>query len=319
MGSPDKNNDFKNKRKEWLEVIRGDDPHSITNQLIEMTWDAASYRVINEARRLAPVTPEGKGVQLSGLVHTLVDRTFFTSQMSAVRRLVDTSGIRGARGVYSLDGLLKDMQSNHQLFTREAMFYAMGLEYDYTQIQLDRDEFVRQQYRNGNKSFFIPEKLNWEKNEHLHAQIDRLSGINQNKRTPDDKVPKSLFKNLIARLEADSKDLSKYVDKYIAHASATCNRPKADPSDAGVTLGHLLKALQTIAEVASFTAREVLADGCPTFLATFVGGDKFIYMDRPLVSPENRGKIEEAWQKFEQETGKWSQWSIDEYEQAFNS
>jgi len=49
------------KRNQWLDVLYGKDQNSIINQLTNMTltWNAASFPVINEARLLAPEDPEG--------------------------------------------------------------------------------------------------------------------------------------------------------------------------------------------------------------------------------------------------------------------
>src|SRR5579864_3290937 len=93
-----------------------------------MTWDVATYRVINEARRLAPTAPEG-GVQLNGLVHSFLDRSFLCSQALVVRRLGDAEGLTGKKGVYSLIGLLKDMCNHYYLFTRESMLEAEAVPY----------------------------------------------------------------------------------------------------------------------------------------------------------------------------------------------
>ena len=96
--------EFACKRDQWIEWLSGKDPHSITNQIIQMVWDAAVWRVINEARGLAPDAEEG-GVQLNGDMHRLIDRTSFQSQAAAIRRLMDKSRVTGNRGVYSLYGL----------------------------------------------------------------------------------------------------------------------------------------------------------------------------------------------------------------------
>ena len=80
---------LKVKRKQWLKVLAGEDRHSIIKQLSQLAWNAASFQVVNEARRVAPSDPEG-GVQLNGLMHQLLDRGFFSNQVVGIRRLNDT-------------------------------------------------------------------------------------------------------------------------------------------------------------------------------------------------------------------------------------
>ena len=79
---------FKAKREQWLEQLCGQDRHSVVNQISRMIWDAAAFRIINEARRYAENADDG-GVKLNGMVHQLLNKGFLASQASAIRRLMD--------------------------------------------------------------------------------------------------------------------------------------------------------------------------------------------------------------------------------------
>jgi hypothetical protein len=79
---------FAAKRKEWRRVLRGKDRNAVFNQITRMLWDAAAYRIVNEARSLAPAANEG-GVQLNGLMHRLIDDCFSVTQLVAIRRILD--------------------------------------------------------------------------------------------------------------------------------------------------------------------------------------------------------------------------------------
>jgi hypothetical protein len=58
--------EFATKRAEWLRVLCSRDRNAIFNQIGRMLWDAAAYRILNEARARAEPAKEG-GVQLNGL------------------------------------------------------------------------------------------------------------------------------------------------------------------------------------------------------------------------------------------------------------
>lgn len=78
MSAADQEVTLPGKRKLWLEVLSGKDKHSVVHQITAMTWNAAAYQVVKEARRLAPADPEG-GVQLNGMLHRLIDHGFFNT------------------------------------------------------------------------------------------------------------------------------------------------------------------------------------------------------------------------------------------------
>jgi hypothetical protein len=147
------------KRKQWLEVLSGSDQNSINRQLAQLTWDAAAYRVINEARLFAkPVDPRNPhgNVQLSGLMHNLIERGFFISQMVAIRRLTDKSSLDGSMGVYSLTGLLNDILKHHYLITRRSIFDAEQIEYEAATIERRAHKFYEEQRQAGQHAYGIP-------------------------------------------------------------------------------------------------------------------------------------------------------------------
>jgi hypothetical protein len=86
-----------------------------------MIWNAAAFRMINEARRHAPQNQHGAPC-VNALLHALLDRCFFESQMLAVRRQLDDDGLRGKRGVFSLRSLLDDLSEHRAILTRKNFF-----------------------------------------------------------------------------------------------------------------------------------------------------------------------------------------------------
>ena len=123
--------------------------------MCRMIWNAAAFRVINEARRLAPPAEEDT-VQLNGLVHELIDEGFFEGQLLAIRRLTDRYPITGDRrgyDVWSLTSLLNDMQDHAVLMTRANFFAAEGLEYDVDSVRQRANEYLDRELRERQVAF----------------------------------------------------------------------------------------------------------------------------------------------------------------------
>lgn len=143
---------FVEQRQLWIECFSGEDPNSVCKQLYQMIWNAAAYRIVNEARRLAPLAKEG-GVQLNGMMHRLIDSCFWDSQVLAVRRLMDIYPIeeqeskKRDKSVFSLTGLLEDMEHHVHFLTRGNILAAEGLEYDADAVRRKEDAYCCEQIR----------------------------------------------------------------------------------------------------------------------------------------------------------------------------
>src|ERR1039458_7298935 len=90
--------------RHWKEWFAGEDRHSIRNQLTEMLWNDAVFRIINATRTGSPVH-EGRNAEVNPDLHRFMDQGYVHFQVSAVRRLVDPYPPHGDRGVYSLVSL----------------------------------------------------------------------------------------------------------------------------------------------------------------------------------------------------------------------
>jgi len=315
------------KRKVWLEVLSGKDRHSITKQITRMTWDATAFRVVNEARRLAPRDPDG-GVQLNGLMYSLLDRAFFASHMATVRRLAqkrrpgrqtDKQPLwEGNLGVYSLSALLQDMLNHRNLLTRKAIFAAEGLEYDYEPTQqkffasLDKQRGKNQKASDDTP----PPPFCWLDSEKRHEQIDSLAGVQAQGRQPGDMVRKEVFDNLQRKVDGVCEVVVKHVNKFIAHAATPESRATVGADEAGLMLNHLWQAHQHLCEVASFLAIYVLGDSFPGPLP-IPQYDQFKYIERPLIDASQVGKLSDLWRQIEKEADGWSQWGLDQYAKEF--
>jgi len=269
---------FEQKRKQWIEWLFGDDRHSINNQVARILWDAAIWNTINEARRLAPEA-DGGGVQLNPMIHHFIDRNFFVAQAVAIRRLIDSGGVKGKRGVHSLSGLLNDMASNATLLRRDHMLRAEN-----------HDE-----YGTG------PRELS----------IDKMVGVEHDNRSPTDTIRPELFEHLKAELTTRCELVKQYVDKFIAHAATPDSRLTVNADDIDILRNTLSEARKRMLQTATFLGTCVLYETniCPLASDT---GNKFLHIDRPLVQTEDIPKLGEAWVDYQQRTNRWSGWRLDD-------
>ncbi|HTV46825.1 MAG TPA: hypothetical protein VMG59_00145 [Phycisphaerae bacterium] len=282
---------LKEKRKQWLEVLSGEDPHSIFQQIAGMTEDAASFLIINEARRLAPPAPDG-GVQLNGLIHDLIDRGFYCCQLSAIRRLSDKAPLKGEKGVYSLISLINDMDHHHPLFTREAIFEAEGLEYDPEVIRTKQEKYRAEKKKSGETVSFLPDELSLEETVRRHKQIDYLAKVYPNDRKPDDLIDKNFLPSIKYKVLSACKDIINIVNKYIAHASTPQSRKVVKVND--VTLNDIRNSHRHICEAVSFISIYILGEYTSYAFLPASLPEQLTYLERPLIEESNFIEIDKV-------------------------
>ena len=302
---------FKKKRNLWVSCMSGADPHSIQHQIGNMLWDAAVYRIVNEARRIAAPAPGG-GVQLNGPVHGLMDKGFYIGQMMAVRRLKDRQGLYGQRGTYSLAGLLQDIKDNAHLMRREHLFAAEGMEYDCETVRREYQEWRLAQDRAGKKTCPMPIKFYYCRHEQRHRIIDDLAGVQPTKRCAKDVVRPEIPECLLRRLNGACDRIHAHANKFVAHAATPQSRASMDAKDLRVSLGDLWNAHETIYKIAVFVSVHLLNDAMFSALPV-PSFDQFDYIDRPLVPSDHVGDLAAAWDAYEAETKGWRTWEVDAF------
>ncbi len=313
------NSELAIKRQQWLEVLGGQDQHSIGRQLAQIAWDAASFAVINEARRFAAPDPRG-GVQLNGLVHELLDQGFFTSQLLAIRRLSDSDiyPLEGKRAVWSMTSLLCDMAKHHGLLTRKAIFDAEGRGYDYKLVEKKWNDWCESAPQGpGALARVLPDELNFHLILMRHRDISRLAGITSTDIKPDDTVKVEVFNNLRTKVTASCDKVGEYVNKFLAHAAAPEDRASIDPEGTSVTLKLLREAHQSFCQVASFLSIFVLGDAHPSFVPV-PQYNIFQHIERPIMEASQVPLLKNMWEDCDKEWHEWTLWGIDGYEQEFS-
>ncbi|MDD4980133.1 MAG: basic secretory protein-like protein [Candidatus Omnitrophica bacterium] len=303
---------FKVKRELWIECLSGKDRNSIFNQIFDMVWNAAVFRVINEARKITAENEEGQK-EINGMLHHFIDECFFDSQFLAIRRLTDPAyELRDAeRGIFSLFALLNDMRKNIALFTRENFFAAEGLEYDYEAIEKREQEFIAEQVKNGQRVIWGPRDLDSWPIKLRHEAIDALSGVSAEQRKPSDVIQEKVLDCLIKILKDVSTDINLYVNKYIAHLATPQSREHYKADEVSITLGHLWNAYKVICQVANFVDSYMLTGASHSFLPV-PQFNNFEFIEKSLVSYSNIEVLSKAWDDFSKETSSWGSWGLKE-------
>lgn len=311
---------FKMRRQRWIDCLSGKDRHSILNQIYDLVWDAAAFRVINEGRKIAPRREKG-GVQLNGLVYRLMDHCYFGSQMLAIRRLTDTYPLerdRGKHDVYSLCALLEDMQSHASQMTRANIFAAEGRDYDVESVKRKADAYALEMVKKREEVYPEPRDLDWEGLEQRHKEIDSLADVSADRRLQTDTVRPEILKCLKERVNGACDKFSLHVDKFLAHAASPKSRLDKSADDLVMTFGDLGRAQRTLCEVANFVGRYLLDEGVGSLLIV-PQYNQFAYIDKPLVTTEGIAPLRDVWEAYEEETEKWSNWGMTEFKREFES
>lgn len=299
---------FKSRRELWIQSLEGDDPNSIKRQIRTMVWNTAAYRIINEARRIAPPAEEG-GVQLNGMMHRLIDKGFFESQLLAIRRLAQGGSLAEdqERDVYSISSLLEDMKAHVQLVTRANLFQAEGLPYDVDYLQVAS---CQTRVETAPPAYYSQE-LDLRRLRERHAEVDSLTGVTPDRRSPDDTVSVRLLSCLNQKVLDAYADIRPYINKFLAHPATPESRGIVNADGIRITLDHLYQAHEGICKVANFIGRYLLTGGYTSFLAV-PQYDQFAYIDRPLVTKEGIESLKRVWDEYDKETREWTQWGIED-------
>lgn len=302
-------------RKLWIECLRGDDYNSIRNQLQRMVWNAAAYRTINEARGLLPEAQEG-GVQANGMMHDLIDRCFWDSQLFAVRRLSDSSSLRANStrkddSVYSLIALLRDMKKQAALFTRENIFSVEELEYDIAKIENEDSAYALKLEEEGRIASYTPPEIDTLLPDLRHSAIDQLSGTTADSRSPADRIPSWVFENLERRVKDPCEKIVEFVNKFRAHAATPGSRSEVDADDIKLSLADLFEAHETLCRTAATIEHYLLGTGGGAYLA-YPQYDHLDYIDRPLAKSNDVDSLYDFWQGLHSESESWEPWTVEE-------
>jgi len=301
---PSMSPEFAKKHKEWVRCLGSDDRSAILQQVYPMIWNAAAFRVINEARRYAPQNERGEP-RINGLLHVLLDRCFFESQMLAVRRQLDADGLQGKRGVFSLRSLLDDMSTHRALLTREHFFASAKKVMDIAAAVAHEKAEFRKMIEEGSGGGWCSMEADPLSIRELHETFDKLSGVAAPDRSPRDVVSEDVFDGLKRQLSRIEKFIAP-VNKLLAHAATPESRAVVPPKELAVTLGDLWHAHEIICRCCQFIDCFLLRQTSHRFLP-LPGADVLAHLEVPLAEDRSKSVLRDAWTAFEAETESWAE------------
>ena len=242
------------------------------------------------------------------MVHGFINKAYAITQALAIRRLADKKKAKGSRGVYSLYRLVKDIDQSIGLMTRRNVLDALGLPYDYETPEREAHDRAEQQAFAGGlgSTVSMPRKVgeasDW------HEAMDELCGVDAADRSEDDTPGRELFQGLCDQLENVCGDVVDHVNKFVAHAATPTSRETCGPSEGRITWGAIWRAEEAICKVAGFIERRVLSTSvCP--FGAICAFDVFRYIDQPLVSKDDVGRLKKDWEAFRRRIESWASWS----------
>jgi hypothetical protein len=293
--------------KIWVDCLDGKDINSIFQQITLMIWDTAIFRLILEGRQ-TQIDKNPEAPALNGALHSFIDRNYFQSQVSFIRRLIDKSNqLIGPRAVYSIYALINDIGDRRNELTREAFFNLRNMSYDFLEIKAREQEFIRKQPV-GAGFIRVPHEYDWESISEAHVTFDRLSGKTQKDRQPNDVIPERVFTRLKDKLDT-CRNITKYVDKFIAHSATPESRAIQNVGKSKITFNHLWEAHHTIFELAEFLSTILFSEG--HMALAIENSDFFQYWDTPMFEEINVDRIRNTLEKYRKETEEWNQDGIE--------
>lgn len=228
------------KHREWSDVLFGDDPNSIQNQIDALVAELACLLILNSAGSTVFTGKDGQNLRLHSLVFGTVHRCLRDSLMRRIRQLSEAKAADPKKDVYSLSSLLDDMQTHAHLLTRANMLCVEGFPYS---------------------------PPTWEESPHDHVMstqrnegIDYVTGARPEFRQPEDRISAAWLERRNNRLKNRSRRVKNFVDKYIAHAATPHSRATIPEADLRVHLALLWTTTSTICKIAHELRVDVLGD-----------------------------------------------------------
>ncbi|MCC6682834.1 MAG: hypothetical protein IT445_18200 [Phycisphaeraceae bacterium] len=297
---------LKQKLTEWHTWLSGGDANAINEQIHRLLWNTALYRCINESRKYHDKNNRDELIA-NGSLHEMIDSGYITMHAIGIRRLIEPGTTTGKRGIYSLSGLIIDIQRNAELLTRKNMLLTRELVYDYQPIE-DRshEAAYKESKANGVRASFISGE-GWAESKCWHGLIDDLCDVSSSQRHQDDSPDKSKFDLLLNSLSQAGQQVKDYTDKFIAHAATPDSRNAIASEELPLSLAKLWQAEKSIVRVANFLSLHIVE-------GHILGGvavpqfDQFEHLDRPFVTKAALVAMEETWDQYCHEIQECESW-----------
>lgn len=272
---------FREKREQWCSWLEYDQDHAIWSVLSELVWQDTTFATISKLSLDNPECPLN-----TVLLGEKIISGHFAMQILALRRLADKRS-----DVISLPRLIKDLDRNWHLLTRENLVCFDGLPYDYKSVQ-------NEIWANRRPGIYWGNNIGpraYATSEHLHRLFDRLSGIEEVNRSRSDLLPKSLLATVNGWLSNSGvEEIVQWSHAYLAHGGDKKKRINLDHLQ--MTNNKISAAIRDVARVTEALSGEILgSSGRRHALMPIAQFDVFERLDKPVASEWQRNGVAEVW------------------------
>jgi hypothetical protein len=278
-------------RRKCLEDMRGSAETSVMNQVHNLTWHTAVFRVLNEARRLEPDR------RVNGPMWELIVAGYANLMTLGIRRLVDKNPKTD-----SVWNVIVQVAKRPELLTREMFVCYDGLPYD---CEAGYRDYVGSldMSRVSHASWLVttgPEA--WASSEMLHKAFDLLAG-RPKKRRRGDVIQLSILESLRTRLSSPAIErVRNLADKRMAHAERWAEGSGAVPS---VTYNGIDEALGHIVSVANYLSSSFFYDAAFASVVATAQFDVLSDLDEPWVKTEHIPALHRHWSEICTSMDRW--------------
>ncbi len=257
---------FELERNKWLNWFKGEPEHSLSDQIYRMLWDDAVFRLSNEMRRIK-IQFQDKATGINGDLAHLIDRGYVNLQATSIRSLIDAR-----TDVISLPRIIKDLEKNVGLITRENYVCYDGKKFDPKENDDDLNEVIV---------------------DYRHKAFDKLCNATEVERKRSDLINPDIFSKLLEEL-SNCKDIKIFANKFIAHKADSTSLGGLEDEQRGITLDRIHEYHKIILRVSNFIYGALMGEG-------ELGGiptpqyNIFEDLDKPWINRKNLEGLGEFW------------------------
>lgn len=278
---------YRERAETWVSVLSGDPLNSVSAQLIDMFWNDAVWRSLNESRRLAI---DREGIGTPGIVAALLDRGYLTGQVLSVSRLLERSSRNATKQVNSLRRIADELSAERGLFTREVFVAHDGLPFDWEAVR------ERVGFQAGVVWRDTAGPNAWEMALLRHKEFDRLSGVSSGQRSRNDLISDHLWQKFEQTLnDPVFEDILAFRHKSIAHAADEFSRSAAPNLRLGVSLNEFARAHYLLLGLYQAISANLLYQSWLGSAVPVPQVDQFEDLDLRLLEDDARPSMKEFW------------------------
>jgi hypothetical protein len=276
---------YRDRRRLWLTWLHTDEHHAIWPTLHSMVWTEVAFGTLT-----ALAVDSGENALNNPLLAEALVTGHVATQVLAIRRLMED----GPKERLSLRSLIKDLNRNAALFTRENYVCYDGSPYDYAAVREAR--FIDDAEKRAQRGVWVPRGGPQDDtlSENLHTIFDKLAGIQPARRSREDRLPRELLSAIEKWLdESGADELAKWASTYLAHAGGPNERTWL--GDVTVTTSKITDAIRALARVTQAISLFVYGGGRAGAVMPSAPFDQFQRLDRSIMREDDDEAARDFW------------------------